>query len=166
VPALAVLGDGAAWIWTIAAEPFPTAVQIVDWFHASERIWDLGRALLGEGAAETTAWVEGQLTRLAHGQVVKLVQEWQALPCRGEAAAVRDEQVTYFTNQAPRMAYDQYRAAGWDIGSGMVESACKHLIGAREQGPGMRWSERGAQAVAAVRVLLFNQQWDSYCLAA
>ena len=49
---------------------------------------------------------------------------------------MRDAQVTYFTNQAPRMAYDRYRAAGWDIGSGMVESACKHLIGAREKGAG------------------------------
>ena len=79
---------------------------------------------------------------------------------------MRDAQVTYFTNQAPRMAYDRYRAAGWDIGSGMVESACKHLIGAREKGPGMRWSETGAQAVAAVRVLLFNDQWATHDLAA
>ena len=79
---------------------------------------------------------------------------------------MRDAQVTYFTNQASRMAYDRYRAAGWDIGSGMVESACKHLIGAREKGPGMRWSEAGAQTVAAVRVLLFNDQWATYDLAA
>ena len=49
---------------------------------------------------------------------------------------MRDAQVTYFTNQASRMAYDRYRAAGWDIGSGMVESACKHLIAAREKGAG------------------------------
>jgi hypothetical protein len=97
---IAVLGDGAEWIWTLAAEHFPTAVHIVDWYHASERI------------------------------------------------------------------YDQYRAAGWDIGSGMVESACKHLIAAREKGAGMRWSERGAHTVAAVRVLLANGTWDSYGLAA
>lgn len=165
-PQVAVLGDGAAWIWTLAAEHFPTATQIVDWFHASERIWALGRALHGATASETTAWVEAHLTRLAQGQAATLATEWQALSCRGDVAAIRDEQVTYFTNQASRMAYDQYRAAGWDIGSGMVESACKHLIGVREKGPGMRWSAVGAQAVAAVRVLLFNQQWDTYDLAA
>ncbi|MCD6058533.1 MAG: hypothetical protein K0Q89_2063, partial [Thermomicrobiales bacterium] len=51
---------------------------------------------------------------------------------------------TYFTNQAPRMAYDRYRASGWDIGSGIVESAGKHFIAALEKGPGMRWSESGA----------------------
>jgi hypothetical protein len=165
-PDVAVLGDGAAWIWALAAEYFPGARQIVDWFHASERIWDLGRALFGEGTEQTGAWVEQQLARLAQGQAATLATEWQTLPVRGEAAAIRDEQVTYFTNQAPRMAYDQYRAAGWDIGSGMVESACKHLIAAREKGPGMRWSETGAQAVAAVRVLLRNDQWATYPLAA
>jgi hypothetical protein len=154
--AVAVLGDGAAWIWNLAAEHFPTAVQIVDWYHASERVWDLGKALHGEGTPEAAAWADGQLERLAGGEVAALVAEWRALPCRGEAAPVRDEQVGYFANQAGRMAYDRYRAAGWDIGSGMVEGACKHLIGAREKGPGMRWTEAGANAVAQVRVLLFN----------
>ena len=62
---VAVLGDGAAWIWNLAAEHFPGAVQIVDWFHASERVWELGRALYGAETTETTAWVEPQLARLA-----------------------------------------------------------------------------------------------------
>ena len=65
-------GDGAEWIWNLAAEHFPHAVQIVDWFHASERVWELGRALYGEGTAETTAWVEAQLGRLAQGQAATL----------------------------------------------------------------------------------------------
>jgi hypothetical protein len=164
--AVAVLGDGAEWIWNLAAEHFPGAVQIVDWFHASERVWELGRALHGAEAPETPVWVEQQLGRLAAGQAAALAAAWRALPCRGEAATTRDAQVTYFTNQADRMAYDRYRAAGWDIGSGMVESACKHLIGAREKGPGMRWSDAGAHTVAAVRVLLFNDQWATHDLAA
>jgi hypothetical protein len=162
---VAVLGDGAAWIWTLAEEYFPGALHIVDWFHASERIWALGRALFGEGTSETTTWVEHQLDRLAQGQAATLAAEWAALPTRGEAAAVRDEQVTYFTGQARRMAYDQYRAAGWDIGSGIVESACKQVVAAREKGPGMRWSEAGAHTVAAVRVLVLNNQWHDYALA-
>lgn len=166
VPELAVLGDGAAWIWNLADEHFPTAVQIVDWFHASERVWDLGRALFGDGTEQTAAWVDQQLGRLGQGEAATLATEGQGLSVRGDVLAVRDQQVTYFTNQAGRMAYDRYRAAGWDIGSGMVESACKHLIGAREKGPGMRWSARGAQTVAAVRVLLFNHQGAPPALAA
>ena len=153
---IAVLGDGAAWIWNLAAEHFPTATWIVDWFHASERVWELARALHGEGTTAMAAWAEGQLERLAAGEAATLAREWQALPCRGETIAVRDAQVTYFTNQADRMHYAAYRAAGWDIGSGMVEGAGKHLIGARENGPGMRWSEHGAHTVAQVRDRLFN----------
>ena len=144
--AVAVLGDGAAWIWGLAEEHVPGATHIVDWFHASERVRDLGRALCGEGTPEATAWVAAHLARLAEGEAAALAAEWRARPCRGEAAAVRDEQAGYFANQAPRMAYDRYRAAGWDIGSGMVEGAGKHLIGAREKGPGMRWSDPGAPA--------------------
>jgi hypothetical protein len=128
--------------------------------------WGGRWALYGNATPETTAWVDQQLTALARGQVDALVAAWRALPCGGEAAAVRDEQATYFTNQAGRMAYDRYRADGWDIGSGMIESACKHLIGAREKGPGMRWSRLGANTVAQVRVARFNQRWDDEPAAA
>ena len=161
-----VLGDGAEWIWQLAAEHFPAATQAVDWYHASERVWERGRALHGEGTAKTRRWVERQLGRLAKGEAAALVAAWRRLRCAGAAAAVRDEQVTYFANQASRMAYGAYRARGLDIGSGMVESACKQLIAAREKGPGMRWSVAGAQAVANLRVLLFNGEWDAYPLAA
>jgi hypothetical protein len=161
-----VLGDGAEWIWNLAAEHCPHATQIVDWYHASERIWELERALYGEPSRRGTVWRERQLALLADGQVRRLVTNWRRRVCTGAAAVVRDEQVTYFTNQADRMAYDQYRARGLDIGSGMVESACKYVIGTREKGPGMRWSVAGAQAVANVRVLLLNDQWDAYTLAA
>jgi hypothetical protein len=161
-----VLGDGAEWIWALAAEHFPGATQVVDWYHASERVWALGRAHYGEGTAKAQAWVDRQLAWLAEGRVRELVRAWRRLRCRGAAATVRDEQVTYFTNQAARMAYGRYRARGLDIGSGVVESACKALIGMRQKGPGMRWSLPGAQAVANVRVLLFNDQWAGYDLAA
>jgi hypothetical protein len=164
--ALAVLGDGAAWIWNLASEHFPRAVHIVDWYHASERIWSLGQALFGEETVETATWVDAQLRRLAAGEAATLATEWQTLSCRGEAAIVRDAQVTYFTNQASRMAYAQYRAQGWDIGSGMIESGCKTVIGQREKGAGMRWSDAGAQRVANVRLLLFNQAWSAYWDAA
>lgn len=165
-PELAVLGDGAAWIWQLADEHFPDAVQIVDWYHASERVWALGRALHGDGTPETAAWVDRCLARLAAGEAATLATTWAALPLRGEAAIVRDEQVTYFTNQAPRMAYHRYRAAGWDIGSGMIESACKTVIGQRHKGAGMRWSDTGAQTVANVRLLLCNDEWDTHWAAA
>jgi hypothetical protein len=126
----------------------------------------LGRARSGDGTAATTRWVARQLAHLAKGDVRKLIRTWRRLKCGGTAAAVRDEQVGYFTNQAGRMAYARYRARGLDIGSGMVEGGAKALIGAREKGSGMRWTVAGAEAVAQVRVLLFNDQWATYDLAA
>ena len=152
--------------WNLAAEHFPAATQIVDWYHASERVWALGRAHYGEGTTAATNWVNRQLGRLAKGGVAALVAAWRRLKCAAAAAAVRDEQVTYFTNQARRMAYDRARARGLDIGSGMVERACKLVIAMREKGPGMRWRIPGAQAVAHVRVLICNDQWSDYDLAA
>jgi hypothetical protein len=133
-----VLGDGAEWIWNLAAEHCPTATQIVDWYHASERSGELGRARYGEGTAEARAWTERQLARLAKGEVKALVAAWRRLRCVGAEAAVRDEQVTDFTNHAGRMAYRRYRERGLDSGSGMVEGGAKALIGAREKGAGMR----------------------------
>jgi len=70
------------------------------------------------------------------------------------------------TNQASRMAYARSRAAGWDIGSGMSERGCTTVIGQREQGAGLRWSEAGAQTVANLRLLLFNDQWTDAWRAA
>lgn len=138
----------------------------MDWYHASERIWALERALYGEPSQRGTAWRERQLALLADGQVRRLVTNWRRRACTGAAAVVRDDQVTSFTNQADRMAYAQYRARGLDIGSGMVESACTYVIGTREKGPGMRWNVAGAQAIANVRVLILNNQWSDYDLAA
>jgi hypothetical protein len=161
-----VLGDGADWIWNLASEHFPEATQIVDWYHASERVWELGRARYGEGTTAAARWVDRQLGRLAKGEVAGLIAAWRRLKCSPTAAAVREAQVTYFTNQARRMAYDRYRARGLDIGSGMVESACKLVIAMREKGPGMRWHVPGALAVAQVRVLIFNDEWPTYDLAA
>lgn len=74
--------------------------------------------------------------------------------------------MTYFTNQASRMADDRYRADGWDIGSGMIESGCKTVIGQRQKGSGMRCTDAGAQTVANVRLLLFNDEWSDYWRAA
>jgi hypothetical protein len=108
----------------------------------------------------------GAAEQLWAGQVSAVVADWGRLACPGGAREVRDRQVPYFRNQARRMAYDQYRARGLDIGSGMVESDCTALIGMREKGPDIRWSVPGAEAVAQVRVLVFNDAWDAYPLAA
>jgi hypothetical protein len=87
------------------------------------------------------------------------------LSVRGRAAReCRKDVVTYFTNQVHRMDYPAYRAKGWCIGSGVVESACKRVVGQRLKGAGMRWGEDGADAVCHLRALFLSDkgQWDAF----
>ena len=181
-----VLGDGAAWIWKQISAQVPEAVkkvEIVDFYHASERLWGVGKAIWGETAAATKLWVEDRLTELLRGQVSTVLEgierQWVAtgtersqLACLGEDKAkdlpepkkTLREAWTYFTNNQGRMHYDQYRQQGLFIGSGTVESACKRLVGARTKQSGMRWSQEGAQDVLQVRALFLSDRdrWDHF----
>ncbi|MBL8878729.1 MAG: hypothetical protein JNG88_06370 [Phycisphaerales bacterium] len=69
--------------------------------------------------------------------------------------------ITYIENQDARLAYDKFRAAGLDIGSGMVELACKHLLAMRTKRSGMRWSKAGSQNVLSIRAAWLNGEWDA-----
>jgi len=155
-----VLGDGAHWIWHLAAEHFPDAVHIVDYWHANEHLWAAGRALFGEGDARVAPWVAAAGKRLREGAVQDLLAAWgEATPKQAEAFAA---ELTYFQNQAPRMAYDQYEAAGYPIGSGAVESANRHVVGVRVKQAGMRWTAPGVAGVLALRALLRSARWDQW----
>jgi len=156
-PALAVLrevvvlGDGAAWIWNLAAEHFGRRTEIVDWYHASEHLWTLGKALYGVGSAQTRAWVDQALETLTTKGAAELLPLLDAVvPPNDEAAEVLRVERGYFATNQDRMAYPAFRERGLPIGSGAVESAARHLVQDRLKRAGMRWSQPGAQAVLAV----------------
>ena len=157
VPALAVLrevvvlGDGAAWIWNLAAEHFGQRTEIVDWYHASEHLWTLGKALFGAGTAPTRAWVDEMLETLTTKGAAELLPLLDAVvPPTEEAQEVLRVERGYFATNQARMDYPAFRERGLPIGSGAVESAARHLVQDRLKRAGMRWSEPGAQAVLAV----------------
>jgi hypothetical protein len=152
-----VLGDGAHWIWNIAATHFPRATQIVDWYHASEYLWNAASAIWGESSPQRAAWAHGQLEALWAGKVAEVVRELEQWRERGEAVAVA---LSYYTTHQGRMDYASYRARGLQIGSGSVESACKQLVSARLKQAGMIWDAAGAEAVAAVRAWLKSERWE------
>jgi len=160
-----VLGDGAAWIWNLAQTHFPQAVQIVDWYHASEHVWAAGRALYGEGTEQTAKWVQARLDQLWQGDVQGMLRAFQAaLQFRPGAQAEIEQGITYFTNNAHRMRYAYFRGQGHHIGSGCVESACKRVIGARLKQAGMRWTPEGADQIAALRALRLSNdgRWSRF----
>ena len=133
-----VIGDGAHWIWNLAEEHFPDATQILDWYHASTYVWRAAHALYGEGTDFAKHWAKQHLDLLWEGQVSTVIAHLQ-----GEAsakAAIQDT-LTYFVNNQHRMRYDIYRNNGFQIGSGTIESGCKHVIAARLKQAGSRVPE-------------------------
>ncbi len=162
-PRVVLLGDGAKWIWEHIGGLLKEAVCIVDWYHALQHVWACGRVLYGEGTAATTAWVKAIETLLWDGQVRAILERLRTERTRTRAPAKRAALAaltTYLENQDARLAYDRFRAAGLDIGSGRVEAACKHVVALRMKRCGMRWSKAGSQNVLSLRVAWLNRDWD------
>lgn len=152
-----VLGDGAHWIWNIAERHFPQAIQIVDWYHASEYVWQAASAIWGEANPERTSWAHCQLDALWQGKVAEVLLELEQWRASGEAV---EAALSYYSEHQARMDYANYRARGLQIGSGSVESACKQLVSARLKQAGMIWDAAGAEAVAMVRAWLKSERWE------
>jgi hypothetical protein len=159
-----VLGDGAAWIWNVAADRWADAEELLDFYHASEHVWELGRALYPE--AEVQEWVESRLHELRHGEEEKFLATIQRLkPRRGEAGKTLREQQNYFANQAGRMHYQEIARRGWPIGSGAVESACSGKQ-SRFKRRGQFWTHAGVGHLEALIEARENNHWDELWLAA
>ena len=157
-----VIGDGAAWIWNQAEMHFPGAIQIVDWYHATERLWTVANASFGEGEPEACAWVETCKKLLRASRVERVIDELLALRTRSKKIrkTIRDA-AGYFRNNADRMRYRRYRRQGLFIGSGVVEAGCKHIVGQRLKQSGMRWSLEGLRAILFLRLAVLNRQWPA-----
>ena len=152
-----VVGDGAHWIWNVAQTHFPQATQIVDWYHASEYVWNAATAIFGEAGPQRKEWAKEQLDALWEGKLAAVRQALEVYRSKGEAVS---DAVSYYTTHEARMDYPSYRARGLQIGSGTVESACKQLVSARLKLAGMIWDSEGAEAVAVVRAWLRSNRWD------
>lgn len=153
------LGDGAAGIWNQYGLHFPHRVEILDWYHACEHLWAAGNGVFGEGTELAKGWVEVQKGLLWQGKVEEVMANLEALS-QGPGGEAAQEQIHYFQTNKERMCYSQFRAQGYPIGSGSVESACKRVVGARLKGSGMCWSKQGAQSVLALRTAKLSNRWD------
>ncbi len=139
---------------------------ILDFYHAAEHLGDLARALYPGDESAREPWREQWCHRLKHEGGQAVLEGLRALPPDGRESVrrVHGEVVGYFANQVHRMDYPTYRAKGWAIGSGPIESACKTVIGKRMKNGGMRWGEDGADQMSHVRALFCSgeKQWDAY----
>lgn len=154
------VADGADWIWRSVAEHFPRAVQIVDWYHAFSYVRAVAQAVFTDEHARQT-WLTQQQTALRHGQRASVFRA-----CRAYATVAPEPvhaALTFFARQRARLRYDRFRAAGYQIGSGTMESGCKQLGQGRLKIAGAQWDERGARLVAKARAAYLSGQWDAVC---
>jgi len=160
-----VIGDGAPWIWNLAAEHFPEAVQIVDLYHAKAHVWEVAHAVFGRGTAAGTVWATQACSLLEQGQSEALVSAIEALPPiapePGQARSCPERAVDYFTTNAARMRYPVFRAQGMHLGSGIAEAACKTIVSTRAKRSGMRWTPEGIDALLPLRTSVLNGAYDS-----
>lgn len=148
------LGDGAAWVWETARTCFPQAVQILDYYHASEHVVALAKAVYTDTGTANN-WAIRWQSLLYDSELDILLAEVLALTGATPPEPVQRE-LDYLERNRTRMDYRRYRQEGWFIGSGVVEAGCKRVIGQRLKQSGMFWTEPGATAVVSLRCALLS----------
>jgi hypothetical protein len=160
------LMDGERALWDAQAVYFPEAVGVLDLFHVLERLWAVAHCFHKEGSDESKEFVEQRLRDLLQGRVGYVIsglrRRLKAEKLGGPRRKVVRSAVEYLENNKAHMRYDEYLAAGYPIGSGVAEGACRHLVKDRMEQTGMRWTMEGAQAMLHVRALYLNDQWGEF----
>ena len=151
--------DGAVWIWNLVGHYYPQAIQIVDWYHAADHLKRLS-LMAFSAEAERTHWLDQVVADLWEGRVEEVIHACENLALNCAAAK---QEAAYFTHNEPRMHYQKFRSAGYLIGSGTVESACKQIVTQRLKKPGAQWNVDGAVQTAKARAAWLSGEWESLC---
>jgi hypothetical protein len=159
-----VMGDGAEWIWNLAEPYFPGAIQIVDLYHARQHLWELARHLHPNDEVNQKAWIKAHQRRLLdRGKIEKLVSALRStVSSNVEVAEKIRTEADYFERNAERMRYPKFRRQHLFVGSGVIEAACKTVIGSRLKQSGMFWTVRGANAIISLRCCQLNNRFEDY----
>ena len=159
-----VVGDGAEWIWNLAALHFPGATLIVDLYHARQHLWEVARNLFADDPGKQKGWMKLHQKRLLdQGKIEKLVGALRSLPStHPDVAEKLRTQADYFERNAERMRYPKFRRQHLFVGSGVIEAGCKTVIASRFKRSGMFWTVRGANAILALRCSHLNGRFEQY----
>jgi hypothetical protein len=160
------LMDGERALWEAQRVYFAEAVGVLDLFHVLERLWTAAHCFHREGSDEAEQFVEDRLRGLLEGRVGYVIgglrQRLTKHGLTGSRRRTLESVITYLENNRDQMRYDEYIAAGYPIGSGVAEGACRHLVKDRMEQSGMRWTVSGAQAMLHLRATYLNDQWDEF----
>ena len=146
-----LLIDGATGLEAMGTKCFKDAVQIVDFYHAMEHGAAVLEALVGKDHPEYKGRLRAWAKRLLKYQAEELIQQARRQAKGTSSEPTVEERLGYFERNLHRIRYVTFRAAGYFIGSGVVEAGCKTVIGGRCKQSGMRWSKPGAENTLASR---------------
>ena len=160
---VALVVDGAEWEQSFGDTHCPEAVRILDFPHGAQRLSDAAEAVWG-AAEPAQSWAAAQRAALRDGTPEAVLAAIRALPLgaardAAEAGRVQQEVLGYLEPRLPQMQYAAFRAQGLPIGSGIVESANKHVVKARLSGAGRRWAEPHVNPLLALRGALCSDRW-------
>ena len=163
---LVCLMDGEKKLWELKDCWLERAVGVLDFYHVSERMWTVAYLFHAEGSSAARAFVDARLRMLLDGKVGYVLRGLrQLLKTRKLTTSQRatlESAITYYENNRQQMRYDEYLAAGFPIGSGVIEGACRHLVKDRMERTGMKWRPCGAEAMLRTRALYLNGDWDTF----
>ncbi len=157
---LVILGDGAEWIWNLVEEHFPQAVQILDWFHATEYLMPVAKAAFSTEEAQND-WVAQTKQTLWDGMIDEVINACLDLVRTEDSSDPAFVAARYFNQNRHRMDYSAYRRQGYQIGSGTIESAAKQIGMMRMKVAGAIWNEDSARKVAKARAAYLSNEWDA-----
>lgn len=154
-----ILGDGAKWIWNIAEELFPGAIQIIDLYHAKGTISRVAKEIFGTESDFGKQWGKELRDDLEAGRINTILNKLESyLDDFKEADSCRK----YLINNRERLNYPHFRKMGLSTSSGIVESGCRHVIGARVKQSGMHWTVEGANAIIALRCSMLSGRFENF----
>lgn len=159
-----VITDGAEWIRNQAALHFPQATHIIDFYHAREHVAKLAKLLFANRPDQAKAYDKDWGDLLKEGQAGEIVLEARALLAQLHRSPDKEieNEIGYLDRNRDRMHYDQYRAKGLFIGSGIIEAGCRHVVGHRFKQSGMFWSEHGANNILSLRCCILSRSFENF----
>ena len=158
--------DGERALWKKLLALVPGIVCILDLFHVLERLWQAAHCFHPEGSDAAKEFVSDRLFRLLRGEVGYVIGGLKQMATKQALRGSRGQQLSavigYLQRNRRLMHYDEYLTAGYPIGSGVAEGACRHLVKDRMERTGMRWRIPGAQAMLNLRAVYLNDDWDAF----
>lgn len=161
---LVFINDGATWIANFIKTNYPDATDILDFYHASEYLHEFSKVMFSKKTQneERLKWIDKQILRLFNDKIQHVINDIEQMTLNGKTKIIAQQKIiTYYKKNQKRMMYQTYRNRGLLIGSGPIESAHRFVLQKRMKQSGQKWTKKGGQAIANLRVYNLNNQWKS-----